>query len=119
MSSPLAKLSLLAFYNRVFPTQRVRIGCIVLGSACILWAVAGQTINLLQCRPLRAFWDPVLQAAPTTKCIDTILFFLGNSIANCVIDLVTLVLPLQEIMKLQTTQKKKAGIAGVFLLGSM
>lgn len=84
-----------------------------------MWTVAIQITNVLQCRPLRAFWDPVLQASPTTKCIDTILFFLGNSIVNCVIDLVTLALPIQEIMKLHTTQKKKMGIAGVFLLGSM
>ncbi|ETS82094.1 hypothetical protein PFICI_07096 [Pestalotiopsis fici W106-1] len=119
MSSSLAKLSLLAFYNRVFPTQRVRISCIVLGSICIMWTVAIQITNVLQCRPLRAFWDPALQAASTTKCIDTILFFLGNSIVNCVIDLATLALPIQEILKLHTTKKKKAGIAGVFLLGSI
>ncbi|KAI0170976.1 hypothetical protein BJ166DRAFT_517461 [Pestalotiopsis sp. NC0098] len=119
MSSSLAKLSLLAFYLRVFPTERVRWSCIILGSICIMWTIAIQIVNLLQCRPLKAFWTPALQAEPTTHCVDTILFFLGNSIVNCVIDLATLALPIQEIMKLHTTQKKKLGIAGVFLLGSI
>ncbi|KAI1842123.1 hypothetical protein JX266_011656 [Neoarthrinium moseri] len=119
ISSSLAKLSILAFYWRIFPTSRVVISCKILGTVCILWTIAIQIVNVLQCRPLRAFWNTELQTAPGTQCLDTVLFFLGNSVVNCVIDLATLVLPIQEILKLHTTNRKKLGIAGVFLLGAI
>ncbi|KAF7522116.1 hypothetical protein G7054_g12243 [Neopestalotiopsis clavispora] len=118
-SSSLVKLSLLAFYRRIFPTQRVKIGCWVLGGVTIGWAVSCQIVNLVQCIPLRAFWDFELRADPNTKCLDPILFFLANSGVNVVIDFATLFLPIQEILKLHTSKSKKWGIAGVFLLGGM
>jgi hypothetical protein len=113
------KLSVLAFYWRIFPTKTVRWGCYILGTMCILWTVVIQIANFLQCRPLAAFWHLELQALPTTKCIDPILYFLGNSIANCIIDLATIMLPIRDVMKLHTTTKKKIGIAGIFFLGGM
>jgi hypothetical protein len=81
--------------------------------------VAIEVVNVLQCRPLKAFWHLELQPLPGTKCVDTILFFLGNSIANCCIDFATLVLPIHEIAKLHTSKSKKIGVGAVFLLGSM
>ena len=119
LSSSTVKLSVLAFYYRIFPTKVVMLGCYILGSMCIAWTVSIEIVNVIQCRPLRAFWHLELQALPTTKCIDPILYFLGNSIANCVIDFVTLTLPVHEIIKLHTSRKKKIGIASIFLLGSM
>jgi hypothetical protein len=81
--------------------------------------VSCQIVNLVQCIPLRAFWDFELRADPNTKCLDPILFFLANSGVNVVIDFATLFLPIQEILKLHTSKSKKWGIAGVFLLGGM
>lgn len=86
---------------------------------CIAWNVAVTIVNYLQCRPLKAFWYTELQVLPTTHCLDTILCFLGNSIANCIIDFMTLVLPIQEVMKLKTTTRRKISICGIFLLGGM
>jgi hypothetical protein len=84
-----------------------------------MWLVAIEMVNVIQCRPLHAFWDQELQQLPTTKCIDTMLFFLGNSIANCIIDGATIALPIHEVRKLQTSKSKKLGICGVFLLGGL
>ncbi|KAI0172252.1 hypothetical protein GGR52DRAFT_549624 [Hypoxylon sp. FL1284] len=119
LSSPLIKLSVLAFYWRIFPTRFVKMGCTVLAVLSIGWAVAIFITNFLQCRPLRAFWHQELQLLPETRCFDAILYFLGNSTANCVIDFATLVLPLREIFKLQTTRAKKFGIGAVFILGGV
>ncbi|KAI4598725.1 hypothetical protein KJ359_002617 [Pestalotiopsis sp. 9143b] len=116
-SSPLIKLSALAFYWRVFPTRTVNIGCKILGSMCIAWCIAITILNFVQCRPLPAFWYVELQALPTTKCLDSILCFLANSISNCVIDFFTLTLPIHEVLKLKTSMRKKINICGVFLIG--
>ncbi|RYP67342.1 hypothetical protein DL771_007286 [Monosporascus sp. 5C6A] len=118
-SSPLIKLSVLAFYWRIFPTPTVKLGCNILGSMCIAWCIAITILDFVQCRPLKAFWFIELQALPTTQCLDPILCFLGNSIANCIIDFFTLTLPIHEVMKLHTTTRRKINICCVFLLGGI
>lgn len=118
-SSPLIKLSVLAFYWRIFPTPAVKLGCKILGSMCIAWCIAITILNFVQCRPLEAFWFVELQALPTTKCLDPILCFLGNSIANCIIDFFTLTLPVHEVLKLHITTRRKINICCVFLLGGV
>ncbi|KAK7972308.1 hypothetical protein PG988_006442 [Apiospora saccharicola] len=106
-SSPLIKLSVLAFYWNIFPTRTVKLGCTILGFACV--AVD----------PWKPFWHIELQALPTTKCIDPILAFFANSVANCIVDFFTVILPIQEILKLQTTTRRKFNISIVFLLGGI
>lgn len=114
-ASPLAKLAVLAFYRRIFPTETVKRGVYAIASLCIGWFIAIVLTNILQCRPISAFWDP----KGTYTCIDLILYFAGNSVANCIIDLLTLCLPIQEVMRLHVSQSKRAGLCGVFLLGSL
>ncbi|KAK8102253.1 hypothetical protein PG984_015399 [Apiospora sp. TS-2023a] len=118
-SSPLIKLSVLAFYWNIFPTRTVKLGCTILGFACVAWWTAIFILNFTQCRPLQAFWHIELQALPTTKCIDPILAFFANSVANCIVDFFTVILPIQEILKLQTTTRRKFNISIVFLLGGI
>ncbi|KAI0202651.1 hypothetical protein F4808DRAFT_68624 [Astrocystis sublimbata] len=118
-SSPLIKLSVLVFYRRIFPTRAVRLGTLIIGTTCILWCIAITILDFIQCRPLKAFWYIELQALPTTHCINPIQSFLGNSLANSLIDLFTLTLPINEVLKLHTTTRRKINIALVFLLGGV
>lgn len=118
-SSPLIKLSVLAFYWRLFPTSFVKLGCKILGGASIMWCIAITILDFVQCRPLQAFWYLELQLLPTTHCLDPTICFLGNSIANTVIDFFTLVLPLREVAKLHTSTRRKITIGCVFLLGGI
>jgi hypothetical protein len=109
----------LAFYWRLFPTTFVKTGCKILIAASIMWFIAIGILDFVQCRPLKAFWFQELQLLPTTQCIDPTLAFLGNSIANAVIDFFTIILPLREIAKLHISTKKKVTIGSVFFLGGM
>lgn len=118
-SASLAKLSVLAFYWRVFPTQNVKVGCMVLASLCFGWTISIQIVNLLQCRPLEAFWNLELRELPGTVCLDVLLYFIGNSSANCVIDFLTLILPVREVLRLNMTTRRKFGVLGIFLLSGM
>lgn len=118
-SSPFIKLSVLYFYWRVFPTRAMKLGCTILGSMCIAWCMAITVLNFVQCRPLHAFWYTELQKLPTTQCLDSILCFFSNSVANCIIDFFTLTLPIHEVAKLKTTRRKKIHICCVFLLGGL
>ncbi|KAK1987631.1 hypothetical protein LZ30DRAFT_701494 [Colletotrichum cereale] len=118
ISSPLIKLSLLAFYRRVFPTPFMQKGIYVLSAACIGWLIAIFITNCLQCRPLSYTWEQTVTPG-TGTCIDLILYFVGNSVANSLIDILTLVLPIHETMKLQVSSSRRVGICCVFALGSL
>lgn len=118
-SSPLVKLSVLAFYWRIFPTSGMKLGCKIIGAMCIAWCIAVSILDFVQCRPLKAFWYLELRALPTTRCVDTVLHFLANSIANAFIDFLTISLPIYEVCKLYTSTERKFKIAFVFLLGGM
>ncbi|KAI3551467.1 hypothetical protein CABS01_15019 [Colletotrichum abscissum] len=117
-SSPLIKLSLLAFYWRVFPTPFMQKGIYALSAACLGWLIAILITNCLQCRPLAYTWEQTTNPGAGT-CIDLILYFVGNSIANSLIDILTLVLPIRETMKLQVSSSKRVGICCLFALGSL
>ncbi|KAI7781605.1 hypothetical protein LA080_014503 [Diaporthe eres] len=117
-SSPLIKLSLLTFYWRVFPTDFMKKGIYVLSAACIGWLIAIFITNCVQCIPLSYTWEQTTNPGAGT-CIDLILYFVGNSIANSLIDILTLVLPVRETMKLQVSSSKRVGICCVFALGSI
>ncbi|KAK8041288.1 hypothetical protein PG994_014295 [Apiospora phragmitis] len=118
-SSPLIKLSVLAFYRKIFPTRTVNLGCKILGFMCMAWWIAIFILDFTQCRPLEAFWRLELQVLPTTKCIDPIFAFFSNSVANCIIDFFTIALPIRDVLKLQTTTRRKVNIFMIFLLGGV
>lgn len=115
LSSPLIKLSVLAFYWRLFPTRTVRLGCKLLTVLCIAWLMTVIIINSIGC------WDNVI--GPKTNCLSGSLVSMDivviPSTANCVIDFLTLILPIQEIYRLKISTKQKLKISGVFLLGGM
>ncbi|RWA10970.1 hypothetical protein EKO27_g4113 [Xylaria grammica] len=118
-SSSIVKLAVLALIWRIFPTRTIKIVGIALACVTVSWTIAIEIVNFLQCRPLRAFWQLELQSLPETQCLDLILYFLLNSIANTIIDFIALVLPIHEILKLQMSRSKKLVVCSIFLLGSI
>ncbi|KAI1330288.1 hypothetical protein F5Y16DRAFT_33994 [Xylariaceae sp. FL0255] len=117
LSSPLVKLAVIALIWRIFPTRTIRIAGMFTAIAVLAWTVAILTVNLLQCQPLQAFWQPERQTLPTIQCLNFILFFLCNSAINTVIDFITVFLPIHEVLKLQLSRSKKYAVCGIFLLG--
>ena len=73
-------------------------------------------IILLQCIPLRGFWDKSIQA---TCGVDDYKFFQGNSIPNIITDLILLALPMPSVWALQITRSQKISLAMVFVLGGL
>lgn len=139
-ASPAIKLSLLAFYWKVFPTRTVRNGVYFLSFCCIGWFIGvmvlsfysrpshspltlrvdvltlfNQVTNLVSCKPISYFWT---QTGDGECVVDTISYFEWNSFANTIIDLLTVCLPIREIARLQMSTARKISIIGVFLIGS-
>ncbi|KAI5455758.1 hypothetical protein BGZ63DRAFT_137429 [Mariannaea sp. PMI_226] len=105
------KLSLLAFYCRIFSVHSIKIPAGILAISVIMWGIAVLVVTFTQCIPLRAFWerfdttDPMLPS--TYSCgVDVRPFFYGIAIPNIVVDILMIVLPLPYIWKLREYRRK-------------
>lgn len=115
LSTPLIKLAVLGFLRRVFPTPAMRLGCYVLGGMSISWGVAIVITTCLQCTPIARFWDQTIAG----RCIDYMAFYEYSGIVNCIIDGLTIMLPIREVLRLQMSRGRKLALCGVFLLGTL
>ncbi|RBA17947.1 hypothetical protein FPRO05_10965 [Fusarium proliferatum] len=115
LSSDLAKISLLFFYLRLSPERTFRIVIYVLISLFGLYALIYAMISLVGCQPIKASWDLAAQA--TGKCVDKFGFFLAASVANVVMDLVILLLPLRIVIPLQIPRRQKMSLLFLFTTG--
>ncbi|KAH6963047.1 hypothetical protein DER45DRAFT_609389 [Fusarium avenaceum] len=115
LSSDLAKISLLFFYLRLSPERNFRIVIYVLVSLFGLYALIYAMISLFGCQPINASWDLAAQA--TGKCVDKFGFFLAASVANVVMDLVILLLPLRIVIPLQIPRRQKMSLLFLFTTG--
>ncbi|KAL2674007.1 hypothetical protein Neosp_012453 [[Neocosmospora] mangrovei] len=115
LSSDLAKISLLFFYLRLCPERTFRIIVQVLAGLFITYAVVYAMISLFGCQPIKASWDLVAMA--TGKCVDKFGFFLAASVANVVMDLVILLLPLRIVIPLQIPRRQKLSLLLLFTTG--
>ena len=77
------------------------------------WFIAVLLVSVFSCAPIHGYWD---RTVPAT-CIDTRAFYLGNSIANILTDVIILALPVRMIWHLQTSRSQKALLTVVFGLG--
>ncbi|KAH7129585.1 hypothetical protein B0J13DRAFT_645576 [Dactylonectria estremocensis] len=116
LSSYLAKISLLFFYLRLCPERNYRILVHTLVVCFVLYAVIYALISVFGCQPISASWDLAVQA--TGKCVDKFGFFLAASVANVVMDLVILLLPLRIVMPLQILRRQKISLLLLFATGS-
>ncbi|KAF4984314.1 hypothetical protein FZEAL_465 [Fusarium zealandicum] len=115
LSSDLAKISLLFFYLRLCPERKFRILVQILVGLFIAYAVVYAMISLFGCQPIYASWDLVAQA--TGKCVDKFGFFLAASVANVVMDLIILLLPLRIVIPLQIPRRQKISLLLLFTTG--
>ncbi|KAI9839987.1 MAG: hypothetical protein M1819_000179 [Sarea resinae] len=112
------KVSVILFYHRLFPIPRftITLGCCAF--LVISWWIAVMFTTLFQCQPLHYAWDQYRYPNMKGHCIDAEHFFIGNSIASCLTDVIILIVPIPMIWKLQVPRAQKLAISSIFLLGS-
>ncbi|WYZ40792.1 hypothetical protein EsH8_IV_001133 [Colletotrichum jinshuiense] len=112
------KISILLFYRRIFVTTvtSFRVSMIFgyfLSAAypIVIWATMGNA-----CKPLSFYWNQFI--GEQGKCIDINTFYLALGIINMLNDIIVLMIPIPQILKLQMSAKKKFAVCGIMLLGS-
>lgn len=117
LSSDLAKISLLFFYHRLCPERNFRILVQTLVGLFCIYALVYAMISMFGCQPINASWDLAAQA--TGKCVDKFGFFLAASVANVIMDIVILLLPLRIVVPLQIPRRQKISLLFLFTTGGL
>lgn len=115
-ASPLMKLTVLAYYWRMFPSRSIKLGIWILSAVCGVWFVCVLFGNLLECVPISHFWD---LAGPGYCRFSATMYYVVVAIPNMVIDLLTVLLPIWEIWHLKLSLWKRIGVCAIFFLGGM
>ena len=96
------KLSILAFYISIFRVPIFVASAYVIAALSISLMVAVAFANMLICRPLSYNWD----RSGKGTCGNMTAFYLGSSIANLLIDVSVVVLPMPMLWSLQVLHKR-------------
>ena len=111
----LPKLSILCLYLRVFSVGRIRVACYIMIGFVTANAIACVIANAVICHPITAFWDLSIQG----HCFNYAAFFVACNVPHVFADLCIMLIPLPVLWGLQMIWSKKAGIAAIFLAGSV
>lgn len=109
----LTKLSILSLYLRIFPNQSLRISTWVTGAIVIAYTLAACLVTVFGCHPISKAWDKKAEG----KCVDIIQIWYSNSIMIILTDVMIILLPLNQIRRLQLPLFRKILLSGVFSLG--
>lgn len=113
LTSTLTKLSILALYVRIFPSQTLKKFAIAIGSLVIMYNLALIIFDFLQCIPLSTLWTGQGVCTPTTAA------YVSLAVINVITDIMILVLPIKYVLGLQLRRDKKIQILIAFGLGGM
>ncbi|KAF5629798.1 uncharacterized protein FTJAE_8443 [Fusarium tjaetaba] len=113
----LVKLSILAFFLRIFPDQKfrtiVRWTMIFVLIMCPLYLV----LILVQRRPLDVLWNGWRDKNPRGVVLSANLIGITHGAWNVALDIWMMILPMTQLMKIGIKLKKKIGVIAMFGVG--
>ncbi|KAL6916666.1 hypothetical protein FSHL1_008114 [Fusarium sambucinum] len=113
------KVSILLFYQRIFTRSSLSFriafwfGTILVMSYPIIFIF---TMSFC-CTPISHYWTQFMGSQGS--CIDVGQFFVALAIVNLITNVVVLLIPVPEVLKLQMSREKKAGVFGILALGGL
>ncbi|CAH0050683.1 unnamed protein product [Clonostachys solani] len=108
------KVSILAFYWRMFGVTNIKLPIQILLGCSIVWIIIRTFMGIWHCVPIHAFWD---SNAGGYCAIDDSKFFFGTILVHVLIDLAILSLPVMQIYKLNLPLMQKIGVMLMFGFG--
>ncbi|KAK2608353.1 hypothetical protein N8I77_006971 [Diaporthe amygdali] len=108
-----AKLSILALYLRLSPERIFRRAVYTLLIITSLHTTSYILMSIFLCRPVSAQWDLSI----TGKCVDKFSLMMTLSVANILIDMTILLLPVGVVVPLQMPKMQKASLLVLFATG--
>ncbi|KAH8198157.1 hypothetical protein TruAng_007690 [Truncatella angustata] len=113
------KIAILLLYQRVLVTassaQWFRIAVKVM--LVLTFTIEGTYIFIIafQCLPVASLWDPSIT---DVKCLNSGIAFTAGAVLNISSDVILMILPIPPLWKLQTSLRKRAGVAAMLAIAS-
>ena len=112
------KLGILLMYHRLFKMNKTfRRQLVAAGFLVIAWWIGCTVATLTNCIPLEWTWLNALD--DPRYCFNFNIFWMVSGACEVLIDIAVLSLPIQVILALQMSRRKKATVAFIFLLGGL
>jgi hypothetical protein len=113
----ITKLSILAFYLRIFQHQVFFRAAVWVTAVIVIFSTGIiSVLTIFSCRPINFFWDKDIKNG---VCLDVNALAYANSAMSIIQDLLIVALPIPVVATLNLDQKKRVGIAAMFALGSV
>ncbi|KAH8762628.1 hypothetical protein F5883DRAFT_560982 [Diaporthe sp. PMI_573] len=116
IESSLTKVSIVCLYLRIFPKQGFRRMCFALLALIACFCIVFVVSLLCYCQPFSYVWTR-WDGRMHGKCIDMTAQTWVCAAMNIVLDVFIFLLPIPQLLKLETNWKTKVGVILVFLLG--
>jgi hypothetical protein len=110
----LVRIALLMFLLQIFPNRRFQLAVKLLIVYTSLHTLAFFFAVIFQCSPVSFAWDKELGG----HCLNLTALTYAAAVLSGVLDCITLLLPLNELRKLQLSLDKKLGVIFIFIIGS-
>ncbi|GKT42882.1 satratoxin biosynthesis SC1 cluster protein 4 [Colletotrichum spaethianum] len=111
-----AKISILLFFSRIFPARWFQLTVRYFIVFLLLHGLIFLLVIIFQCTPISSTWD---RSNPNRKCLNVTAIGYAGAVFSIIEDLVILVLPIPELVKLQLNIRKKIALGFMFSLGSL
>ncbi|EXM19561.1 hypothetical protein RAB80_009370 [Fusarium oxysporum f. sp. vasinfectum] len=112
-----AKFAILTFYWRLFKYSSSRIAIQAVLVLCVTWFIVRILLLTLSCMPTSAYWDLARRA---THChVTSNIYFFSTGLTHAVLDVVILVLPLIEVIKMHLPLGQKLAVMTLFGFGAL
>jgi hypothetical protein len=112
----MTKISVLAFYLRIFTSRSFKIATYVLMGFCVAFQCSMVLAAMFQCWPISFVWKGWTGEAKG-KCLDLRALAWSSAASNITLDVAVILLPIREIFPLQLSQRKKLQVASMFAVG--
>jgi hypothetical protein len=115
---PMLKLTLLAFYLRIFPGREIKLLLWATVIFNVLFGIAFVFAAVFQCTPISYYWDQ-WWGNVQGKCVDINALGWSNAAVSIALDFWMLGIPLSQLRHLNLHWKKKIGVALMFFVGTL
>lgn len=81
----------------------------------ISYTIAYEFLSIFQCTPVALFWDLTLEGT----CLGRMVPMMTLSVANAVIDIVILLIPVRVVLPLKIPRRQKVSLVLLFATGGL
>jgi hypothetical protein len=116
----LTKSSLLFLYQRIFGIVRpFRIALAISWFLIIGYFIACVIASIAGCLPVSYVWTRYGTPPGPGSCFNEVAFFRWNGIANMLLDILMLLLPLPMVWRMRMSRRRRLLLTGIFGMGGL